>query len=213
MTTNTNTTTSTTDTNTTDALTTAIATLADTIAPLVQAHAESEAAQADELAAQTALVTRILEIARPSVRALGTRPQISDEFISGGGQVDTKRAPWRGIVLSCEPRQIGPERKGRTHDSNEGAYSGSDVFLREDGALVRLNYSGAWSNWQNATCSWEATEDVLTVEDFCARWEASEPAELIAHLLKLAQSAGDRGKVTAAARERAAKYRALAALL
>jgi hypothetical protein len=195
-------------------VTTDLTKLSNTITPLVAAHAASEAAKADELAAQISLVTRILEIARPAARALGTRPSICDQFVvSGGGDSKEARAPWRGIVLSCKSRQIGPSRKKTSVDANDGDYEGEDVFLREDGKLVELSYKGSWSNWQGAHCAWHSVERVISVEEFCRDWDCAAPALLVDHLQTLANEAGDRDKATTKSQERASKYRAILALL
>ena len=201
--------TDTTDTN----LETDLAKLSDTIAPIVAALADSEVAAADELAAQVALVTRILEIARPAVRALGSRPKTSDNYIAGEGDVGSTRASWRGLILTCEPKETGPTRKKIRRDDNDGAFQGSDVFLRDDGQLVKLTYEGTWSNWQNARCGWTAEEKTITVEEFCRRGSAAGPDRLVTHLQSLADAAGDRAKATKTTRDRAAKYRAILALL
>lgn len=199
----------TTDTN----LETGLAKLSDTIAPIVAAHAESEAAKADELAAQVALVSRILEIARPAVRALGSRPLTSNDYIAGEGGVGSTRASWRGLILTCEPKETGPTRDKLRRDDNDGSYEGCDVFLRDDGQLVELTYSGSWSNWQNSRCGWTAEEETITVEQFCRTCSAAEPDRLVAHLQAIADAAGDRVKATKATLDRAVKYRAILALL
>ena len=109
-----------------DTLETDLTKLSSAIAPIVAAHAESEAAHADKLAAQIALVTKILEIARPAVRALGTRPKISDKYVSGGGSIAEEHARWRGLILSCEPKEVGPSRKTITRSLSRTTSGRSD---------------------------------------------------------------------------------------
>lgn len=200
--------------NDTATLSDSIRALSDKIAPMVAAYDTAAEAHEDELTAQVALVTKILEIMRPAVRALGTRPVISDSWRSGGNYESTEeRASWRGLILTCEPRKIGPSRRKDPGDDFSGAYEGSDVFLSEDGTLTELSYSGTFSSWQGAECGWRGTERVIPVEDFCRRWESAEPADLVKHLLGLVNAAGDRISKAKASTERAAKLRAIAALL
>jgi len=202
-----------TDTDTTTNLEASLTKLSDTIAPLVAAHAASEEAKTDELAAQVALVARILEIARPAVRALGSRPKTSNDYIAGEGDVGSTRASWRGLILTCTTKELGPSRDKLRRDDNDGTYEGRDVFLRDDGQLVELAYSGSWSNWQGSRCGWTTEERTITVEAFCRNWATSAPDRLVVQLQALADAAGDRDKVTKVSRARASKYRAILALL
>jgi hypothetical protein len=197
----------------TDTLEADLSKLAATISTVVTTHSEAEAAHADKLSAQAALVARILEIARPAARALGTRPKIADTYIVDGGMITDQHAIWRGVILTCDPRQIGPSRKTIKRDDTQGVYEGVDVFLRDDGALVELSYEGSWSLWQGTRCEWRATEHEITVEEFCRDWTAADPAKLVAQLLALAEAAGDRTKAIAKARARMDKFRAVLALL
>jgi hypothetical protein len=165
----------------------------------------------EENEAAIALVTEILSIIRPAVRALGTRPLISDSYIAGGNRLVYVRASWRGIALTTT--KPGAERQKIRRDDNDGAYGGSDVFLREDGVLVELTYAGSWSNWQNARCAWESAEREISIAKFVAEWSCASPESLIDHLQEIVDAAGDRAPKTAAARDRAGKLRAIVALL
>lgn len=185
--------------------------LKDSIQPLVAAHEDSERARAEEHEAEVALVTEVLAIVRPAVRALGTRPFVSDAYIAGDNQLERTRASWRGIALTTT--KPGAERLKVRRDDNDGAYGGSDVFLREDGKIIELTYAGSWSNWQNARCSWESAEREISIDTFVAEWTSATPENLVEHLQEIVAAAGDRGPKTAAARDRAGKLRAIVALL
>jgi len=196
----------------TDTLEADLSKLAAAISTVVAVNVEADQAHAEKLAAQVALVARILEMARPAARALGTRPKLADTFIVEGGTIVDQHAIWRGVILTCEPRGAGPSRKSTPSD-NEGMYEGADVFLRDDGALVELSYEGSWSRWQGTRCEWRGTPREITVEEFCRDWTAADPAKLVAQLLALADAAGDRTKAIAKARARMDKFRAVLALL
>lgn len=187
--------------------------LASTISTVVAANSEADQAHADKLAAHVALVTRILKMAQPAVRALGTRPKLADTYIVEGGTITDQYAVWRGVILTCPPNRVGPSRKVTKLDDTKGAYEGAAVFLRDDGALVELSYEGAWSSWQGTRCEWMAIAREITVDEFCRDWPAAEPTKLVAQLLALADAAGDRTKAIAKARARMDKFRAVLALL
>jgi hypothetical protein len=192
----------------------AVSHLSSAVAPLIAAHEESERAALEVRDAEVALVTKILEAVRPAVRALGSRPQVGDEYVVDGVQGEQPRAAWRGIVLTCAPKDAGPTRKKHhSHNDTDGSYVGYDAFLREDGSIVELSYSGHWSQWQHSRCSWEATERVLSVADFVDEYEPSRPEDLVKHLQEVVDAAGDRSKRTAAMSARAEKLRAVTALL
>lgn len=192
-------------------MTTTLEQLPVKINTVLEQDAAATAAKQNELEAQTALVTRILEMLRPAVRALGTRPLIADSYRSGADDVTRgeKRAGWRGICLTGKPRPS--RRRGGGEDTN-GSYEGEDIFLREDGQLIALVYSGHWDNWQGHHNEWQATEGERTVEEFCRDWANAEPEQLLEDIVKLMDKAGDRARATEAANRRADKFRALLAL-
>lgn len=190
----------------------ALESLKTAVAPVVASYDDAAKASAEERDAEIALVGKILALVRPAVRALGTRPEIASSWYVLRGDDKTERAPWRGLILTCAPNKVGPSRRhGR--DENTGDYEGSDVFLRDDGELIMLTYSGTWSNWQNDRSEWTATERVLPVAEFVEGWTAGKPEHLLKHLGELISKAGDRTERAAAARERAEKLRAMLALI
>jgi hypothetical protein len=191
--------------------------MAEAIAPVTASYAEAERAHAEKLNTQIVLVEGLLALAADIVRAIGTRPKISEELTSDSSQL----ASWRGLVLTCRPREalshngLEPESH-ETGGLRKGTYGGSHVFLRDDGRLVALFYVGGWD--VDETCrgpnEWRATEREISVETFCRDWAAAaEPKKLATQMLKFIEKAGDRSKAIAKARELTDKYRAIAALL
>jgi hypothetical protein len=190
------------------------------IGPIVEAHAESEKAHADKLAAEIDLVSTMLQLAQPVVRAIGTRPKLSENATSATSAT-TQLASWRGLVLTCRPREalshkgLEPERH-EAESHRKGTYGGSHVFLREDGRLAALFYEGGWNVDEHAygQDEWRTTEREISVEAFCRNWASdADPKKLAAHLLKFIEKAGDRQKSITKARELADKYRAIVTLL
>ena len=194
-----------------------------TIGPIVEANAESEKAHADKLAAQIDLVSTMLQLAQPTVRAIGTRPTIwqsNGDHSSRANQLAT----WRGLVLTCPVKEIRSSNSepaplditGAPDDAgySKGMYGGSHVFLSEHGELVKLSYTGAYHVVRGGQDEWRASEQRISTEDFCRDHpSAADPKKLAAQLLGFMEKAGDRRKSIAKARELADKYRAIATLL
>jgi hypothetical protein len=182
---------------------------------VVVEHVASEAAAVSLRAAGAALLARVVEIVKPAVRAVGTRPELSSTWITGGGEFlddddgTASRAPWRAINLTGGPFGPGRRREGRSDFT--GTFYGWDIALTEDGKLIRLDYEGSWSQWQGQRSSWTSTQRELTVDEALAAGMKLETAlESIGDQL---EGSGDRAKATAAMLEQAAKLRAILALL
>lgn len=212
--------------------------MADAIAPIVAAHSESEKAHAEKRKAHVELVTKMVQLAQPTVRALGTRPTVALSFVFGSGGEETL-ADWRGLILTTaalrDPGLPGPRgtllqsvveyssaaNAGRTSDGTAdfltGTYGGRDVFLREDGQLVQLSYAGTWRKEPEHYGEWKATQTEISVEMFCRddehRRYAADPKNLAAQLASFMEAAGSRKKSMAKAAAAASKFRAIAALL
>lgn len=186
-----------------------LSTLAD-LAPRVAAqHEEHQAALAALAAEEAALLDRVVGIVRPALRALSSRPLVGSRTCWHGASTSTSthRADWRGVRLA------GSDGPDEDHPrDNDGAYEGSDLYLRPDGTWTQLAYTGTWSRWQGATCEWEAEAVTLTVAQVVAEYEV---ADLVRALLAACerQLAGNATARTAAARQRAATLAALVALL
>lgn len=212
--------------------------MADAIDPIVAAHAESEKLHTEKRKAFVELVTKMLELVQPTVRALGTRPAISHVFTYDGGAGTEHLAEWRGLFLTGTPADVplghpggtlpqsvveysSAANVGKTNDGETdfliGTYGGRDVFLREDGQLVELSYQGVWKKEPRHDGEWHATEKEISVEMFCRddyyRRYVAEPKALAARLLGFMEAAGNRKKSMAKAAAAATKFRAIAALL
>ena len=196
--------------------------MAGAIGPIVTAHAASESAHADRLQAQITLVAAILDLARPTVRAIGTRPKISEAQVMNGDRAPVVQlAIWRGLVLTCPVKRIRPSNdepastmSTTAADAKSGSYGGEHVFVREDGNLAKLSYKGSCTVQRGGHDEWSATEHEISVEDFCRDWSsAADPKKLAEQLLGFMNTVGDRGKALAKASDLADKFRAITVLL
>lgn len=180
---------------------------------VIEQEATARVAEQQELAAQVALVTRILEILRPAVRALGTRPVLAR--IDTGATSET-RASWRGICLTGVPgplETVSGQHRAWPDTNTNGAYHGEDLFLTEDGRLVELQYTGTWDR-RDGSGNWSSVECACSVEKFCLLWRRADPERLLQTILALIDKTGDRHvKATEVANRHAEKFRALAALV
>lgn len=198
-----------------DALHRMIDSIAAKIPSIMATHAEAESAHADKLEAQITLVTAMLELARPTARALGTRPKIFESHTLDVTARTSERAIWRGLNLTYPlNEEPGPAQITTAQDVNAGSYWGGNVFLREDGRLVKLAYAGSWKGLPRLHGEWRATEQEIPVEVFCRDWSrSSDPKQLAVQLLGFMDATGDRRKPTAKAHEAANKFRAIVTLL
>jgi len=197
--------------------------MAVAIAPIVAGYEKSEEAHAEKLKAQIALIDAILALAAPTVRAIGTRPKIW-EASGSDDSYPNQRASWRGLALTCPIKEISvsnsePEPPHITGEPDAAGYSrgtiaGSHVFLTEHGDLVKLSYTGVYHVVRGGYNEWRATEQRVSVEEFCRdNTSAANPKALATLLLKFIEKAGDRSKGIAKATELTTKYRAIVTLL
>lgn len=181
------------------------------VPPVVNAATAAEQAAAEERAAATELTLAILEIIKPAVRALGSRPRLADRYQVDGVHDGLVHANYRAIPLdSSDVSSLGPVRLADVGDENNGSYGNYDVVLAEDGRILQLSYAGRWSSWSGARCEWTATVEEITAEDLLAR---VQPETLAKNLLTQVNAAGDRSKATKAMLARAERYRAIVTLL
>jgi hypothetical protein len=190
---------------------TEIAKIAARIPQIVADHAAAVAAREELIAAETALLDRLIAIVKPAIQAIGDRPCIS--YATSGGKnncnpwTEDERAAWRGVCTT--DAKPGPARTKRGDDST-GPYEGNDLFLCADGTWCELTYEGTWSIWEGATDSWKATATVLTTATVAREYDVDA---IVGRLCQVVIEAGTREKSTAKARARAEQLRALIVLL
>jgi hypothetical protein len=191
-----------------------LAKVAARVPAIIADAAAAEAAMNEVVAAEAALLDRLVELVRPALRALGTRPLIANAFSGGKDNCnpwdEETRAEWRGVcAFDCKP---GPTRDKRGDDST-GIYASSDLFLAADGTWRHLAYSGTWSIWAGAVSGWTATETVMTSAEVARGYGSKDVDAIIATICHAVTNAGSREKVTAKAKARAEKLNAIVALL
>ncbi len=122
-----------------------------------------------------------LRLFSPALRALCGRPRIASRATGNAterARYSEDHASWRGVrVVGSGPEEDCPR-------DNAGAYEGSDLFLREDGSFVTLDYSGRWSRWQGASNEWEAEESGLTLAQVARRYDAEDIVSAIEAALR-----------------------------
>lgn len=181
-----------------------IATLAATVAA---EHTASVEAHASVTSAETALLERIVEAARPALRAVSTRRRTSE------------RTFWPDSACSATKYTPGPLALRVAGDGPDedhprailGTVEGCDLYLYPDGTFVEATYTGSWSRWRGEGSSWETTDRVLTTAEVAAEYNVDDIVTAISEALSRAR--GTREKPTARAIERAEKIRAVAALV
>ncbi len=193
--------------------------LRDLVPGVAKAKEDLDAAIGSRRAAEASLVTTMIEAVKPALRAMATRPRVSQRvfWVNASTEEEVTRAAWAGVLVTGDPdqRAAGPDEDYPR--ANSGAYEGAEVFLTSDG-LIELSYKGHWSRWQGASSQWEATETRLTAAEFVAQYStpSQSAAEImLAHLAKAlkAQSEGGMVKQTAKAQATAAKFVSMEVLL
>jgi hypothetical protein len=188
--------------------------------------AEGDTALSERRTAEAELLARVIDLARPALRAIGTRPVIryhiahhADVNYNGGARTE-ERYEQRCVPLSAS--EFGPEED--CPRANEGTYGGKDLGLREDGVLVQFDYSGDWSRWQGSSWGYEAeiTEYESAADALADGWHTSKPDGFAPrgvdlYLDRLAQTlesaVGKRKDRVKADRARAEKLAAVSSLL
>ena len=163
----------------------------------------------EERAAEAALLEKIVDAVRPALKALSSRLKASERtWWPTSTETATARTdhPERGIKVDGD----GPVRDHPR--ANDGAVSGQDLVLLEDGTFAVLDWSGNWTRWQGRTSAEESTLTRITTRDVVDTYNAENIAQNLVDRLE-AQLTGRAAKTTQAARDRAEKLQAVSRLL
>lgn len=187
--------------------------IVSSVPEIVQNFESSEVAQHAQRAAEIALLTRILEIVRPAVRALGTRPTVRYQLtnhgdVNYGGGIVRIDEPHRERVLPLNCNRIAPSEDAPR--ANSGSYEGVDYGLEADGTIVKFVWSGSWSRWQGSTDEFEAE---IFYTDVPKLLENESLNSIIEHIEHAVSKAGNRENATKKAIERADKIAAILELV
>lgn len=184
-------------------------TLAALAATVAGQHGELEAAVEEKRAAEAELLGKVVEAARPALRALSSRILRSE------------RTWWPDSVSTATEKDYHEERGVRLHGegpsrdyprANRGSVEGADLVLLDDGTFARLDWSGSWSKWQGEGETEESALTRLSPRDVVESWDVALLASRLHERLE-AHATGNAAKRTAAAREKAEKLRAVSQLL
>ena len=185
------------------------ATLAELARQVAEQHDTMNEAFEEERAAEAALLEKIVDAVRPALKALSSRLKASERtWWPTSTETATERTdhPERGIKVDGD----GPVRDHPR--ANDGAVSGQDLVLLEDGTFAVLDWSGNWTRWQGRTSSEESTLTRITARDVVENYDAENIAQTLVDRLE-AQVKGKAPKTTQAARDRAEKLRSVSTLL
>lgn len=179
-------------------------------AKLGELAAEQEEATAAASRAEAELIKQIVELVKPALRALSSRVKVRErtwwpDSVSTATEEDF--ASWRGFRVSGD----GPERDHP--GANQGEIEGVDTFIKADGSLCRLRYSGDWTRWQGRAEEWTASEATITPLDLAREVGAEDIVKVLSEAVQRQLSSGGREKATARSRERAAVLGALSTML
>lgn len=181
--------------------------LAESVAAVASEHQEAQEAHRQANEAEAELLARVVEMAKPALKALSTRPKVSSTTTWHNVETHTEKtfAGWAGLRLAGDGADEDFPR------DNSGSYEGCDLFLLPDGTWKELVYTGSWSRWQGAGSHWEAEERERSTAQVVAKYDVDDlVTELVAAIDK---AKGTRAGSTKAALARAEKFRGLAVLL
>jgi hypothetical protein len=186
-----------------------LATLAR-LAPVVEAqHGALVAAIDEEATAEAALLERVVELVRPALKALSSRLKAGERVWWPTSTETASEKTYHeehGILVDG----TGPERDFPR--ANDGAISGQDLALLEDGTFAVLDWSGNWARWQGRSSEEHSTLTRLPVADVLVGWDVETIARALVDRLER-HAAGKAPTTTRTAADRAEKLRAVVALL
>ena len=185
------------------------AALAELASHVSEQHTIMTSAFEEERDAEAALLGQIVDAVRPALKALSNRLKAS-ERVWWPTSVETASEktyhPERGVLIDGE----GPERDHPR--ANDGAVSGQDLVLLDDGTFAVLDWSGNWTRWQGRTSAEESTLTRITLREVVETYNAEDIAINLGDRLE-AQVNGKAPKTIAAAKARAEKLRSVSTLL
>lgn len=170
----------------------------------------AEDAKEREARADAQVLAVVIEMVKPSLRALATRIQVSEETRWVNGNMQTETQVEYAKVAGVRIEGSGPMDRNRR--DNDGRTDGVDVFLCTNGELVRVEYSGRWSRWQGASSRWEAEWSTLPLDAYIRTYSLSSFLISLRDALRK-EALGNRAAQAKSRTERAAKVEALLALL
>ena len=182
-----------------------IESIATSAAVVAAEHEAAQAAQEAVIGAETSLLQKAVDAAKPALKAVSTRRRIAqrDFWVNVGQHVEFTRGP-----LALRVHGDGAERDYPR--GNSGGIEGEDLYLNPDGTWTKAVYGGSWSKWQGATSSWECTDTTLTTREVAEEYDVDAILTSLAEALT--KAVGTREKSTKAALERADKLSAIARL-
>jgi hypothetical protein len=131
------------------------------LAPVVAAaHDECMKTRNEEEAAEAALLAKVLEIVKPSLRAVSKRV-VSVSYESGGrdGCHPVSRVEYHDVQGVMVYNAYSTEEDG---SGNRGTYVGTRLYVSRDAQLFEVERAGSWSHWQGEASEWTSTVTPVT---------------------------------------------------
>jgi hypothetical protein len=173
-------------------------------------NAEHAAAIDAERTAEAQVLEAAIAHAKPALRAVCGKVRVYERHYwvnSVQTETDTTDHEVPGLLLAGN----GTAQEDHPR-SNGGAYEGCGLWLLRDGTLAELTYAGHWSRWQGSASEWTADLARVTPREAMDSWELAECLGALKTALERVVN-GKAPEKTKAARERAEKLAALAALV
>lgn len=179
------------------------------LTPIVtEVHGDMTAAIVSERDAEGEVLTKVIEKVKPALRAICGRVVLNERTFWVNVLIERETGKtMRGLHLDGSESEEEDYPRG-----NQGNYEGCGLFLRDDGQLVEVTWTGHWTRWQGRSSAFEAEVTVVTPREAMDDWKLSACVESIAKALEQVNT-GNAKVVTQKARERAEKLAAVAKLL
>ena len=182
---------------------------AEKAAELAELTEEQDSAHNEMKEAEAAFLRRVVEMVKPSLRALVSRVQNGEKtWWPSSSRPVTKEAwfEWKGLHVAGDgPIELYP-------DGSAGNIGGRDLFLDNDGIFVEVSYHGDWSRWQGASQGWRTTYTFPSCRQVVSDYVVGDVVGVIDAAVEK-QLSGNRTKRTKAMLSRATKLNALTTLL
>lgn len=174
---------------------------------------DRDAAVEQERNAQAEILAMAIDMARPSLKAIGNRVRATYRNEVDGPGEETTYHDGRFVYISDE--QLNVDREQASRDDTRGPYVGGPVLaVRGNGTLCELTVSGHWTRWQGGWSEFE-----ISVKDYATPLDAvkdgwTEVEGYVERLGKRFEEAAPGLKSRAdKARKNVARLRAVAELL
>lgn len=184
------------------------------ICKLVPVVSEQDRERLEAIAAErdasAKTLERVIQVVKPAIRAISSRIKCRDDSTSGrNGCNHVEEIEYHtqmGFKLA------GGVSQDKDETGNRGSYGGIALYLLTTGELAHVEFDGTWSNWQGEWDRLSSTLEIIDATEAMNRYDIDDCLQELVKALK-EQVSGKATAASKAARERATKLSALAALI